>query len=334
MRRHLAAVFVILSTIVLPVARAAAAEPAGKQRTFLFTYAATINGLKPDQVARVWLPLPATSADQKVEVVEQDLPGKAQIGQESKWANHVLYFEAPPRADGTLPLRIVYRVTRREVSEQTPLAGTDAPDAEYLKADALVPLGGKPMSLLANKTLPEDQMQLGRLIYDVVDDHMEYRKDKPGWGRGDAVWACDSGFGNCTDFHSLFISLARTNKMPARFEIGFPIPEKRGEGDVAGYHCWAKFKPTGHGWVPVDISEANKNPAKRDYFFGHLDENRVTFTTGRDLVLVPKQDGPPVNFLIYPYVEVDGKPYAADNVKRQFKYQDVDTAPAAAADHR
>lgn len=333
MRRVLGVVFVIL-IMALAIARSMAAEPAAaKERTFLFTYAATINGLRPGQVARVWLPLPTSSADQKVEIVEQDLPAQGQAGQEAKWSNHVLYFEAPPRADGTLPLKMVYRITRREVSEQTPLAGTDAPDAEYLKADALVPVGGKPMSLLATKTLPDDQMQLGRVLYDVVDDHMQYRKDKPGWGRGDAVWACDSGFGNCTDFHSLFISLTRTNKMPAKFEIGFPIPEKRGEGDVAGYHCWAKFKPTGHGWVPVDISEANKNPAKRDYFFGHLDENRVTFTTGRDLMLVPKQDGPPVNFLVYPYVEVDGKPYAADNVKRQFKYQDAD-APEADGDHR
>jgi transglutaminase-like putative cysteine protease len=331
MRRVFAAVFALLF-IALPDVRCGAAEPAAKERTFLFTYAATIGGLKLDQVARVWLPVPTSSADQKVEVVEQDLPGKPTTGQEAKWANQVLYFEAPARADGTLPLKIVYRITRREVTEQTPLAGTDAPDAEYLKADALVPLGGKPMSLLATRTLPDDQLQLGRVLYDVVDDHMQYRKDKPGWGRGDAAWACDSGFGNCTDFHSLFISLARSNKMPARFEIGFPIPETRGEGDVAGYHCWAKFKPTGHGWVPVDISEANKNPAKRDYFFGHLDENRVTFTTGRDLVLVPKQDGPPVNFFVHPYVEVDRKPYAAENVKRQFKYQDV--APAADGDHR
>ena len=301
---------------------AAAQNEPGRQRSFQFSYGATITGLAPGQVARVWLPVPQSSADQMIEIVEQDLPVKGQVGKEMKWGNQLLYFQAPARQDGTLPMRVVYRVTRHEVAEQTPLAGTDSPDAEYLKADALVPVGGKPLELLANKTLPDDQMQLGRLLYDVVNGHMQYRKDKPGWGRGDAVWACDSGFGNCTDFHSLFISLARSNKMPAKFEIGFPIPEKRGEGDIAGYHCWGKFKPTGHGWVPVDISEANKNPAKREYFFGHLDENRVTFSTGRDLILAPKQDGPPVNFLIYPYVEVDGKPYDSAKVQRKITFKD------------
>src|SRR5437879_241735 len=81
-----------------------------------------------------------------------------------------------------------------------------------------------------------------RVLYDVVNGHMKYDKpkDKPGWGRGDAVWACDNGFGNCSDFHSLFISLARAKKIPAKFEIGFLLPEKRGKENIEGYHCWAK----------------------------------------------------------------------------------------------
>ncbi len=70
-------------------------------------------------------------------------------------------------------------------------------------------------------------------MYDVVDEHMKYRKDGEGWGRGDAVWACDSKFGNCTDFHSLFISMARGNKIPSKFEMGFSIPAKRGAGLIA-----------------------------------------------------------------------------------------------------
>jgi transglutaminase-like putative cysteine protease len=181
------------------------------------------------------------------------------------------------------------------------------------------------MRLLADREMPTDSLAQSRVMYDVVVDHMEYRKDKPGWGRGDASWAAESGYGNCTDFHSLFISLARNEHIPATFEIGFPIPPQRGSGDVAGYHCWAKFKPAGHGWVPVDVSEARRNPDKRDYFFGHLCENRIAFSTGRDLILVPKQDGPPVNFFVYPYVEVNGAPYPAERIKQNFTYQDLPT---------
>ncbi len=160
------------------------------------------------------------------------------------------------------------------------------------------------------------------MIYDVIDDNLKYGKDKPGWGNGDSVWACDSKTGNCTDFHSLFMSLARSRGIPAKFEIGFLLPDKHGAGDVPGYHCWAKFRPVGKGWVPVDISEANKHPEMRDYYFGNLTEDRVAFTTGRDLTLAPKQDGGPVNFLVYPYVEVDGKVWPQDKIEKKFAYQD------------
>ena len=38
------------------------------------------------------------------------------------------------------------------------------------------------------------------------------------------------------------------------------------------------------GWVPIDASEAAKDPGRRKYFFGAIDEHRVEFSKGRDLV--------------------------------------------------
>jgi len=55
--------------------------------------------------------------------------------------------------------------------------------------------------------------------------------------------------------------MMRSSNIPARFEIGFPLPEAKVEADIPGYHCWAEFYLQGTGWVPVDASEASKNPA-------------------------------------------------------------------------
>jgi transglutaminase-like putative cysteine protease len=120
----------------------------------------------------------------------------------------------------------------------------------------------------------------------------------------------------------VFISLMRAQGIPARFEIGFPLAEAPA-GEIAGYHCWAEFYLDKMGWVPVDISEAWKAPAKHDYFFGSLDANRIRFSTGRDLTLEPRQAGPPLNYFVYPYVEVDGKPFEG-SLERRVSY-----APAA-----
>jgi transglutaminase-like putative cysteine protease len=282
--------------------------------------------LAPGKLARIWLPVPTSNEDQDVKVVAKQLPAEGRIAREPKFGNEMLYVEAKAGVNGQLPLSVTYRVTRHEVhGEAKRPVRHEEQLALFLQPDAQVPISGKPLELIKDKKLPDDQMAVARVLYDVVNGHMRYSKEGTDWGRGDSIWACQSGYGNCSDFHSLFISLARAQKIPAKFEVGFPLPEKRGAGEIAGYHCWAKFRPEGGDWVPVDISEANKNPKLKDYYFGNLTEDRVTFSTGRDLDLVPKQAGEPLNFFVYPYVEVDGKPYAADKVQRRFAYQDVES---------
>jgi hypothetical protein len=49
--------------------------------------------------------------------------------------------------------------------------------------------------------------------------------------------------------------------------------------------------------------------------------NRVQFTQGRDLKLKPAQDGPPLNYFVYPYVEIDRKEYP--NVSIAFSFEDI-----------
>ncbi len=316
-----------LSALLLaafPTVNCADAPPAVRSRTFRFTYAAVVTGLEPNQSARVWLPVAPSNDDQDAAILSKELPADGEIGRDADYGNDFLYLEAKADSEGRIPLKIIYKVTRREVKGD---GGKDAKEsreqlARYLKPDAKVPVDGKPLELLRGKDLPKDQIAAARVIYDLIDDELKYGKDKPGWGQGDSVWACDSRTGNCTDFHSLFLSLARSRGIPDKFEIGFPLPDEHGAGDVSGYHCWAKFRPEGRGWIPVDISEANQRPEMRDYNFGNLTENRVVFTTGRDLTLVPRQAGGPANFLVYPYVEVNGKVWPQDKIEKKFSYQD------------
>jgi transglutaminase-like putative cysteine protease len=310
---------------VFPDRPATADSPAAPtSRQFVLTYAGEVTGLKPGETVRLWLPLPPTNSDQEVRIVRQELPAKGDVGREPVYGNDILYCKAVANADGKAPFEIVYSVTRREVKGDSGSApATDAAKvARLLKPDALVPVDGKPLELIKGKELPKDATATARVLYDTVNGHMRYSKEGTGWGRGDSVWACDSHRGNCSDFHSLFISLARSQHIPAKFEIGFALPGKRGSGEIVGYHCWAKFLPPGKDWIPVDISEANKNPALCEYYFGNLTENRVCLSTGRDLALVPKQDGPPLNFFVYPYAEVGGKPYPQERIRTRVAFAD------------
>ena len=304
----------------------AAAEMA-KSREFEFTYGAAVKKLPAGAKVRVWIPVPQSNEYQQAKQVGQSLPSGPAIATETKFGNKILYFETKAPESGAFNFSVTYQVERSEVLGLKSKSGAELTEAErklFLAPEAKVPITGKPVVLLTGLKLPKDNpLRLGELLYNKVDDHMKYDKSRPGYGNGDSVWACDSRFGNCTDFHSLFISMARSQGVPARFEIGFPLPPERGEGDIGGYHCWALFYADGHGWVPVDISEADKHPEMKKYYFGNLTENRVTFSTGRDLTLAPKQDAEPLNFFVYPHVEVDGQVWPNDKMEKRFRFKDV-----------
>jgi transglutaminase-like putative cysteine protease len=176
----------------------------------------------------------------------------------------------------------------------------------FLQPDRLVPIDGRIAEEAGRIVKPGmSSLEKARAIYDYVVETMAYDKSGTGWGRGDALWACDAKRGNCTDFHSLFIGMARALGIPARFVMGFPVPEDKKEGEITGYHCWAEFYIEGEGWLPVDASEAWKHPEKKDFFFGNLDPNRVAFTIGRDIRLEAELQ--PLNYLIFPQVRIDGR---------------------------
>ncbi|NQV27943.1 MAG: transglutaminase domain-containing protein [Rhodopirellula sp.] len=295
-----------------------------KLRHFEFEYAGKAIKLKPGSNVRVWLPIPPTNQHQSVLIRTSQLPAKATTTRETQYENCMVYFETLAPANGEVRFSMTYDVTRAEVKA----LGRDGKELSaeerqlFLKPNRLVPTTGRPLDLLKGLATPDQPLELGKFLYERVDAHMKYDKSRLGYGNGDSVWACDSQFGNCTDFHSLFISLARAKGLPARFEIGFPIPEARGKGTIDGYHCWAFFHTDQHDWVPTDISEADKHPEMKDYYFGNLTENRVAFSVGRDVNLVPRQAGEPLNFFVYPYIEVDGQPLSKEHMEKAFKYSD------------
>jgi transglutaminase-like putative cysteine protease len=219
-------------------------------------------------------------------------------------------------------------VTRREHKvDLKPGAAADTPSAAELERslapDRLVPTDGLIAQLAAQETRGlTDPLDKARAVYRYVVSTMKYDKSGQGWGRGDAIYACNIRKGNCTDFHALFIGMMRASGVPARFEIGFPLPADQPAGEIPGYHCWAQFYVDGLGWIPVDASEAWKNPAQRDYFFGAHDVNRVLFSRGRDIRFNPAQDAEPLNYFIYPYAELDGQPL--DSLQSQFLFRDLD----------
>src|ERR1051326_5988451 len=199
-------------------------------RSFEFTYRASIDDL-PQQSKRVqvWIPLAMSDANQKTIVKRISGPVPTRVTREPRYGNRMLYAEIHNPKKPSFAFSVKYRVTRREYSKGSydslmrynGLQSRTPPAAErLLQPDRLVPIDGK-IKEIAEETTRDHQGagEKAHAFYEYVFKSMRYDKSGTGWGRGDSLWACDAKRGNCTDFHSLFISLARAEHIPARFEM-------------------------------------------------------------------------------------------------------------------
>lgn len=314
-------------------------SPAAQERTFEFLYQVHVPAASAAGSCYLWIPVPQSDAYQEIRDLRLLSAAAYKLVRDPEYGNQIAQFTpSAEQAAAGYDVQLRFAVTRHEhrvlrdgaALPHVPAPSRDALLGRYLQADRLVPLDGVIADLSRAKTAgAATPLEKARRVYDYVVATMRYDKSGEGWGHGDAIWACTSKRGNCTDFHSLFIGMMRATGIPARFEIGFPIPGDKSHGEIYGYHCWAEFYLDDVGWVPVDASEAWKNPANKEYFFGAHDSNRVFFTYGRDLRLSPAQKGAPLNYFIYPYAEANGQPL--QNLQTHFSFRDLPRNAAVSA---
>lgn len=125
------------------------------------------------------------------------------------------------------------------------------------------------------------------------------------------------------DLLLLSLAVCVSNSAGGRtFEFEYAVQVRPiAEGEIEGYHCWVELHLDETGWLPIDAAEASKHPEKRELFYGTHPADRIHFTTGRDLKLGPDHHGPPLNFFIYPHVEVDGEPHEGP-IETRFHYRE------------
>jgi len=265
-----------------------------------------------------------SSPEQDASVAIQTCRARPPPARTRNTANRILHFQSKANDKGEIPFKIVYKVSRQEVKTDATANVTVKPEeskdllSRFLKPDAMVPTSGKPLELLKDsKTVDrpvrrrQDHVRRRQQPHDVQQGRQRL-------GRGDAVWACDSKFGNCSDFHSLFIAMARGNKIPSKFEMGFPLPPKHGNGHRAGLSLLGMVLPAARAGCR---STSPRPTVTRDahVLLRQPDRGPCTVLAWPDITLEPPQKSPPLNFFIYPYVEVNGQTH--EKVDRSFSFE-------------
>ena len=318
------------------------------------------NGTKQ---VRVWFAAPQSEPPhQQVKQFKVDAPVPSRLTIDSA-GNKMVYFELAAPEFNEFGVVATFTLTRREQ-----LSGVEANKAKPLPADKREELRqflGTNQHVIIDDRIRKLATEIvgtetnpvlaARKLYDWMLANIDYwvkdPKNKKASPVGSTDYCLTTKTGNCTDFHSLWTSLARASGIPTRMVYGsFFKKELDGQDADQSYHCWPEFYATGFGWVPHDVAVADifvgdfqtnadneklvrlttadgysgADKAKVDYYFGNLDERRVTWSRGRDLTLSPKQAGGPLNALAKAYIEVDGKPAAEKEVwTRKLTFREI-----------
>ncbi|MBI3270585.1 MAG: transglutaminase domain-containing protein [Planctomycetes bacterium] len=325
----------------------AAAIPAARKATFDVRHELAVTLPDGAKRVRVWFVLPQDDPSQDVKDLKIEAPYPTRVTKDSE-NNKVLYLEAEGPKEKQFSVLETFRITRREVKSDADPAKTHALGdneraslARYLAPNQNVPIDDRIRELA--RTIVGDEKNpvlAAKKLYEWELDNVDYwvkdPKNKKASPVGSTTYCLENHTGNCTDFHSLWLSLARASGIPARLIYGsFFKKELDGQDVDQSYHCWPQFYAPGLGWVSHDVAIADifrapfpvtpdneqlvrrttadgyagPDPAKVAYYFGNLDERRVTWSSGRDLVLDPKPEASAaLNALPKAYVEVDGRP--------------------------
>ncbi len=294
---------------------------------------------------RIWFVMPQKDAAQDVADFKVDCPYPHQVVTDSAGNTQVHVEVIDPKVK-EFAIVETFTVTRREIrsgidasktrpitdEERTQYAADLAPNANVVINDEIRRIAATVVGDEKNPVIA------ARKLYDWTLGNVEYWVKYPDRLKASPVGSTEyclaNKTGNCTDFHSLWASLARASGLPTRIVYGsFFKKELDGQDKDQSYHCWPEFYVPNFGWAPHDVAVADlfvgdfaitkdndekvrlttaagyngADKAMVEYYFGNIEERRVTWSRGRDLTLSPRQEGGPVNAMAKAYVEIDGK---------------------------
>ncbi|MCS6861263.1 MAG: transglutaminase domain-containing protein [Abditibacteriales bacterium] len=362
-KARLAACVKLLGWVVFIATAAWAQTP--KRATFDARHELKVTVPDGAKRVRVWFTVPQDVPQQQVSDFKVESPFPYRIERDATEGNKFLYVEVNNPTVKEFTLVTTFRLTCNEVLNSVDPAKTrPLTDAErrgvarYLEPNQHVIIDER-IRQIAREVVGEEKNPIiaARRIYDWVLEYADYWVKDPANKKASPVGSTDycltTKTGNCTDFHSLWASVARAAGIPTRIVYGsFFKKELDGKDIDQSYHCWPEFYAPNIGWIAHDVAIADlfvedikltpenttlvqrttaagyfgKDLKMVDYYFGNLEERRVTWSVGRDLVLSPKQDGGPVNAIPKAYVEIDGRVAAegaTGNWVRKLTYSEV-----------
>jgi transglutaminase-like putative cysteine protease len=326
MRRSLvlaAAAAAATALLAAAPARATQDQPLDQTRTFTVRQTTNLTDVPAGtKQVKWWIAIPDDDRFQDVLDIEVvSTPGNWSVVEDLDRGDRFLFVEVQNPTATTLTAVVEFTLRRQPVHvsfDPESIAAIDEnlrrlhpddvrKDARHMTVtDEVAKLAAR---IVGDEKNPARQVRL--LLDHTIASADHYSKDpsKPHCGIGSIEDCMTNGGGCCTDLHSLFITLARAQGIPARLQMGYRLNSKNeGKDYDPGYRCWAEYFLPGVGWVPTDVVEADATGGRGpERWFTGLTEWRLWLNQGREFRFEGMAQKEPVNTMIIGHAEIDGR---------------------------
>jgi transglutaminase-like putative cysteine protease len=267
------------------------------ERKVKVNYWVVIKIPKGIESARVYLALPPEHLNQKDVQIEKIEPEPIEIA--SVGENRIASFDL--KISTKIEVRCRYSSYEALLEDSAEKLDKKAYE-EYTRSEPLIEITPEIKELARSIIGDEkDEIEQARAIFDWVRGGIRYKKSGINLGN---LTTLRKRKGDCGGMSFLFVSLCRSIGIPARCIFGWWT---FGSGKVSP-HGWAECYTTKTGWIPVDCSTAvltkranslkglygfysgidlYDTPRDPEYYFGNIDNKRIIYSVGTNLLLEP-----------------------------------------------
>lgn len=257
-------------------------------KIFNIRYKASFESLTANNHIKIWMAKPLNSECQKINNFSiSHTPKKTyKDGQ----GNEILYFEFINTKKIEIKMEIQAELWKQKIITQNNAAVISKiyPKSikRFLKNENFLEQKLE-IKNLAFKIAGKEKLDLDKIktIFDFITKNFKYCY--PIEKRGVKYLDLNGLKGDCGEYSSLFVTMCRILKIPAKNQTGFVIfPKKKKIAE----HGWASVYLKPNGWLDMDTQYASleKNETATKKYFARRNDYRIIFTTGFNVPLKPR----------------------------------------------